>query len=88
MSNPSWGGCTSTIGGGEGNLTFDAKGGSRLGSGLGSLLELASNNLILFFTPSKKIYNTLQKIVSNLHICSEYEVLLVVEGEILPSSPS
>jgi hypothetical protein len=65
---------------------LNAKGRSGLGGGLGSVLELDFNNLALFHTPSEKIYNTHQIIVSNLQTCSEYEVLHVIEGESLPSS--
>jgi hypothetical protein len=55
MSNPSWEGSTTISGGGEANLTLNAKGGFRLGGGLNSLLILTFNNLalILVFLPGK-----------------------------------
>jgi hypothetical protein len=53
------------------NLSVSSRGTYRLAGGLGgSLLLLASNNLTLFLTPSKKIYNTHQKNVSNMHTIS------------------
>jgi hypothetical protein len=76
------------VGGGDGNLELEAKGGLGFGGGVATLLVLASNNLVLFLNLSKKIYNTRQDNVSILHTSWEYEAEKVVEGESLPSSPS
>jgi hypothetical protein len=52
------------------------------------MLIEASHSLALLLVPSPKIYNHHQNNMRKLLVSSEFEVLDVLEGERLPSSPS
>jgi hypothetical protein len=52
------------------------------------MLVETSQNLALLLVPSPKIYNHHQNNMRKLLVSSKFEVLKVVEGERLPSSPS
>jgi hypothetical protein len=62
--------------------------GARLVGAVESLEVEASHSLVLLLVPSPKICNHHQNNMRNILVSSEFEVLEVVEGERLPSSPS
>jgi hypothetical protein len=85
---PSIEGCRTGAGRKFGNLTKDSSWGVGLANRVGSMLIEASQNLALLLVPSPKIYNHHQNNMRKLLVSSEFEVLDVLEGERLPSSPS